>query len=192
MVDPIVKRVFAAWSPFYDAGIFQRIFFRRVHAAVRRQLPASSNLVLDLGCGTGQLLADVCERFPTARALGVDISGEMLAVAARRLGRAATLIRADVSALPVASGSADLVLSTIAYHWYPEPVLALAEARRVITSDGRFLLACLVAPFDATLGHVRLATERTTRARLIAAGFAVDGTVHVVPRVAVFRCRPAP
>jgi SAM-dependent methyltransferase len=41
--------------------------------------------VLEIGCGIGRLLAPMCERFPEV--WGGDVSGEMIAQAARRLGQ---------------------------------------------------------------------------------------------------------
>jgi SAM-dependent methyltransferase len=41
--------------------------------------------VLEIGCGIGRLLAPMCDRFPEV--WGIDVSGEMIAQAAKRLGR---------------------------------------------------------------------------------------------------------
>ena len=70
--------------------------------------------MLDLGCGTGQLTADLA-RFGSARVVGVDLSHDMLRQAAER---APERVRANVYALPFADGAFDLVTSSISYHFY--------------------------------------------------------------------------
>jgi S-adenosylmethionine-diacylgycerolhomoserine-N-methlytransferase len=69
--------------------------------------------ILEVGCGTGRNLRQLGRRFPRARLWGVDLSGDMLAVAARKLQGLAprvTLIQAAYDR-PVGEGPGfDLVL----------------------------------------------------------------------------------
>src|SRR5688572_25619896 len=121
--DRLVRFLFRVWSPIYDNPLFQKPFYRRVHRAVLEALgPARPRAIVDLGCGTAQLTADLRSRFPGAAVIGADLSAEMLAAGRARLGAAApALIRADVYALPLRTASIDLVTSTISYHFYREP-----------------------------------------------------------------------
>ncbi|TMI23485.1 class I SAM-dependent methyltransferase [Candidatus Bathyarchaeota archaeon] len=67
-------------------------------------------IVVDVGCGTGNLLERVGKR--SEMGVGIDISLRMLFKARARLGRGrAELIRADSKALPIKSASADIVLA---------------------------------------------------------------------------------
>ena len=54
------------------------------------QIPHGS--VLDVGCGTGELLREVGLRFPETARTGLDLSANMLAVAREKLGGAAALM----------------------------------------------------------------------------------------------------
>jgi len=185
MVARRVQRIFRAWSSFYDSPILQKPFYRRVHAAVMDQVTAPRSL-LDIGCGTGQLLGDLVQRFPAARAIGVDLSRDMLAIARRRLEPRTALLCCDVYALPLADHAVELATSTISYHWYLEPERALAEIHRVVAPGGRFVLATMVSPVRTVIRNVRLTTVRETTGQLTAAGFRVERVTRVRPLVAVF------
>jgi predicted RNA methylase len=76
-------------------------------------LPAVADIgagrrVVDLACGDGEWLAAAAERWPGARLEGVDIDGVAVAAARRRLGRRASVRRADGLRVPIAA--ADLVV----------------------------------------------------------------------------------
>src|SRR5687767_11084252 len=87
--DRFVKLLFRVWSPIYDHPLFQRPFFRRIHAAVLDAIDVTTpapRALLDLGCGTAQLTRDLASRFPGAAVVGADLSGDMLRTARRHLG----------------------------------------------------------------------------------------------------------
>jgi malonyl-CoA O-methyltransferase len=188
--DP-VQRLFRAWSRFYDQPVLQRLFYRRVHAAVLRLIDDAAvtpRVVVDLGCGTAQLTADLASRFPAATVIGADFSDAMLAAARRRSGSAApALVRANAYELPLPDDSVDLLVSTISYHWYLEPARALAEIRRVVTPGGRFVLATLASRgIGGVVARQRWVTPTQHGADLRAAGFAIVAQARVVPAVRVF------
>lgn len=187
--DRLVEYLFRLWSGIYDQAIFQKPFYRRVHRAVLGALDASdprAREILDLGCGTGQLTADLAARYPAAHVTGLDLSADMLAVARRRLTNP-SLLRANVYALPLASSSIDLVTSTISYHWYLEPHRALAELRRALRPGGRLILATLATLiFRGIVARTRMVPASEHLDDLRRAGFIVDATYRVRPAVHVF------
>ena len=94
--------------------------------------------VLDIGCGPG-----VAARVAAARGAvvtGVDPADVMLRVARRddRHG-AVTWKRGAAEALPVPDRSCDVVWSLATVHHWPDLDGGLAEVRRVLRTDGRFL-----------------------------------------------------
>jgi SAM-dependent methyltransferase len=106
--------------------------------------------VLDLGSGAGHSALACADG--AACVIGVDLTPEMVA-AARRLAqeRARTNVRfepGDVEQLPFEDQSFDRVITRYAFHHFPRPAVALAEARRVLRTGGLFLLADSVAPED--------------------------------------------
>lgn len=109
--------------------------------------------VLDLGCGPGHTALALASS--AAHVTGVDVTPEMV-VLARDLARQRRVTNvsfeeADVSVLPFAEASFDLVTSRFAGHHFGEPAKALMEARRVLRPGGRVLLVDTVAPEDPGL-----------------------------------------
>lgn len=76
--------------------------------------------VLDAGCGTGRLTADLLEALPRGRVVGVDLSQNMLGQAREHLsgqsGDRVTLVACDFLHLPFAQ-IFDGIVSTAAFHW---------------------------------------------------------------------------
>ena len=73
--------------------------------------------VLELGCGTGNLTIRINERFPNAKVMAVDLSGESLKVCRSRLCNPnVRLVRADLRELDFQRESFNLVVSSIAIH----------------------------------------------------------------------------
>lgn len=189
MRDALVDLLFRIWSPIYDSPLFQRPFYRRVHARLLAALDgAEPRRVIDLGCGTAQLTADLASRFPQSLVAGVDLSADMLRAARRRLGHAAPpLVNANVYALPFADESIDLITNTASYHWYIEYRRALAEIHRVLRPGGQFLLATLTDTLLwRMMGQVRIVSAAETRTDLETAGFRVVRSERIRPWVTLF------
>jgi ubiquinone/menaquinone biosynthesis C-methylase UbiE len=115
-----------------------------VEAAIVKSMTARpiENL-LDAGTGTGRMLELLA---PYARrAVGVDVSPEMLAIARDRLLRGDfknTQVRlADTYRLPFGADAFDAVLFHQVLHYLDDPGAAVAEAARVMAPGGRLLIA---------------------------------------------------
>jgi ubiquinone/menaquinone biosynthesis C-methylase UbiE len=92
--------------------------------------------VLDVGCGTGHLLAALRDRGERLSLTGVDISDAMLAEAAGRLGDHALLRRAPAERLPFGEGAFDAVVTASSLHYWRAPDRGLAEIARVLAVGG--------------------------------------------------------
>jgi ubiquinone/menaquinone biosynthesis C-methylase UbiE len=101
--------------------------------------------VLDIGCGTGELLARL-EEWQPAHLAGLDISANMIAAAREKLGPQVDLHVGDAESLPWPDGSFDLVTCTNSFHHYPDPTRALAEIKRVLIPGGWLVLADIALP----------------------------------------------
>src|SRR5579863_8637271 len=77
-------------------------------------------VVLDAGCGTGRLTADLLEALPRGRVVGVDLSQNMLGSAREhlspQLGNRVALVACDLLQLPFLQAF-DGIVSTAAFHW---------------------------------------------------------------------------
>lgn len=110
--------------------------------------------LLDIGCGTGSLLRALGERHARMRLTGIDADPRVLHDAHDKLSAAgvrAALVLAFAQDLPFASGSFDVATSTLIFHHLSTDAkrAALAEIRRVLTPEGRFLLADFGRPQTA-------------------------------------------
>ncbi|WP_188659212.1 ArsR/SmtB family transcription factor [Sphingomonas metalli] len=133
----------------------------QVEAAMAEVLgPAPIGTLIDIGTGTGRMLELFAGRADAA--LGIDRSSEMLRLARAKLaGSANTELRqADLYALPMTDGAADLAIIHHVLHFAAAPGAAIAEAARVLAPGGRLLIVDF-APHDreelrARDAHVRL------------------------------------
>lgn len=109
----------------------------RVLTALLHTLETSD--VLDLGCGTGRnfkLFRDRNARTVT----GVDLSPEMLHVAARKAGKNTRLLRADVCDLPLPDRSVDFVVASLMASYVSELCALANEIRRLCRSDATVIV----------------------------------------------------
>jgi ubiquinone/menaquinone biosynthesis C-methylase UbiE len=105
------------------------------------------NTVLDCGAGTGSTALLAARRVGAGgRLVLLDLSPGMLAVARSKvatagLQRQITLVLGDMTALPLADGSFDVVLSTYSMCPLGEPVQGALELYRVARPGGRIGIA---------------------------------------------------
>jgi ubiquinone/menaquinone biosynthesis C-methylase UbiE len=110
--------------------------------------------LLDLGCGRGAVLIAGARRLPAGHAVGADLwskeqSGNspeatLANAAAAGVADRVEVRTADMTALPFADGSFDVVTSALAIHNVPSPegrYRALDEAMRVLRPGGQLLVA---------------------------------------------------
>ena len=179
----VVRGRRAATAQQYFAGVAERWDqVRSLHAADEVVEAAICELladsphrsILDVGTGTGrmlQLLGADTDRID--RAVGLDNSHSMLAVARANLERAELrhigLRQGDVYSPPFEPASFDLVVIHQVLHFLDHPARAVAEAARLLTPGGRLLVVDL-----APHGVEFLRTEHRHR-RLGLAPHTVEG-----------------
>jgi methionine biosynthesis protein MetW len=101
-------------------------------------LPGGESL-LDIGCGDGELIERVAQRY--GRIVGADISPSVVQSAARRRGAMARWLTLDASRpLPFDDGSFDAVISLSTLQYLFDPAAFLDEAHRVLRPGGRLVV----------------------------------------------------
>jgi SAM-dependent methyltransferase len=115
----------ALWGPFADPA-------RRALVAATGVGPGTR--VLDVGCGSGELLALLADA--GARVAGADVAAGMVALT-RRAVPAADVRVASAEALPWPDDAFDVVTAVNVLHVADDPEAALAEAARVVAPGGR-------------------------------------------------------
>lgn len=93
--------------------------------------------ILDIGCGVGSIE----ERLRGYEIIGVDRSAAMVRAAKRRV--AASFVVGDATMLPVRESSVDVVFFVATLEFIPDLEAALAEATRVIDTDGTLVALLL-------------------------------------------------
>jgi ubiquinone/menaquinone biosynthesis C-methylase UbiE len=114
-----------------------------VEAAVSELIGAGRiGALLDLGTGTGRMLQLLAPR--AERAVGVDASHAMLAVARANLERAGLarveLRQGDIHALPFGRGSFDVVIVHQVLHYLDDPARAIREAAAALAPGGQLIV----------------------------------------------------
>ena len=137
------ERFFAEHADRWDEIRSLHVPEREVEAAIlARAGDGPFRAMLDIGTGTGRMLELFASRYE--RALGVDLSPAMLAVARANLERAAidhARVRlGDVMHLPVLRDSFDFVVIHQVLHFLDEPARAIAEAAGALSPGGRLLI----------------------------------------------------
>jgi ubiquinone/menaquinone biosynthesis C-methylase UbiE len=110
--------------------------------------------VLDLGCGPGQILVMMKQRWPGMQITGIDAGPAMIEKARSDAKDAGVEITYDVlrigpqgdARLPYDNASFDLVTCNSVIHHLTDPVGALDEIARVATPDGAVLVRDLQRP----------------------------------------------
>lgn len=178
---------FEANADQWDAIRGLHVAEEQVEAAMARVLGAGEiGRLIDIGTGTGRMIELFGERADTA--LGIDRSSEMLRLARAKLserGIAAELRQADLYALPLGDGEADVAILHHVLHFAQQPGAAIAEAARVLDGSrpggGRLLIADF-APHDreelrSRDAHTRLGfSDDQIAGWFAAAGLSLDRT----------------
>lgn len=101
--------------------------------------------ILDLGAAEGAGSRVLAKHYRGSRVLSLDLSGGMLAVGRRKRSRFARIreLQADAAAIPLASGSIDLIVANQLLPWIDQPERVFAELRRVLRKEGLLAFATL-------------------------------------------------
>jgi ubiquinone/menaquinone biosynthesis C-methylase UbiE len=138
MADPVVAEYAKAAQRYDEKWAFY------VEATTRetlRRLPMTPTArVLDVGCGTGELLRRLRAKYPAAVLAGLDPVAEMLAVAGDKLSGQEDLRVGYADSLPWHAGTFDVVVSCNMFHYITHPVDALQEMARVLRPGGALVL----------------------------------------------------
>src|SRR5690606_17268863 len=101
---------------------------------------AAPQSVLDLGCGTGFCSRQLQQRWPAATLLALDLALPMVAHTRNNVPAVLPLC-ADAEALPLASESIDLVVSSLAIQWCSHYDSLFRELARITRPGAAVLLS---------------------------------------------------
>jgi ubiquinone/menaquinone biosynthesis C-methylase UbiE len=118
-----------------------------------RAQPRAGEKILDVACGTGVVARSASRRMLHGNVTGLDLNKGMLAVAQTQVSEGAPIDWIEGSALdlPFPAGKFSLVFCQLGLQFFPDPVRALREMRRVLSPSGRVALS-VYSPIERTPG----------------------------------------
>lgn len=142
-------------------GLLDRMYRPIARAVVEAADLRNGEAVLDVGCGAGATTFEAAWRVgPTGRAVGVDISPALLALARRRAGEdgleGVDFLQADAQTHAF-KADFDAIVSRFGVMFFPDPVAAFANLRAALKPGGRLAFACWRGPEDNAIATVPLA-----------------------------------
>ena len=183
----------------WDATTYHRVANPHVDwgQPVLARLPlAGDETVIDAGCGSGRLTAELLDRLPRGHVIAVDRSAAMLGEAERHLaplyGDRVSFVRADLDRDRLDGLQADHIFSTATFHWVTDHARLFRALHDVLRPGGHLVAQCGGGPNIARVrqridtlvqaepsvrglagwpGPWTFATPAETDARLAGAGF---------------------
>ena len=141
------------WDRMQEGYLVARDERFAVIARLVRETQGEAPCILDLGCGTGSLMAVLLEAIPGAQVLGLDLDPTLLPLAEKRLSAFGSRGRVDLadltrkSWLDLVTGPVNAAVSATALHWLSPDQLAVlySQVAGLLSPGGIFLNADHVA-----------------------------------------------
>lgn len=133
-------------------------------AGITLAAPKPGERVLDIGCGSGTTTLKLAALVvPSGEAVGIDISGPMLAVARKRAAEikaSARFIEADATDYKFESESFDLAFSQFGVMFFAGPAVSFRNVHKAMKQGGRLVFVCWRGPFENPWSAVPEAAAR--------------------------------
>jgi SAM-dependent methyltransferase len=203
----------ACCSPADDVGVFGASLYAgsgedvpdaAINASLGCGIPTAvadlheGETVLDLGSGAGaDVLISAHRVGPTGKAIGLDMTDEMLELARANATKAGVanveFVKGYLEDMPLGDGTVDVVISNCVINLSGDKPQVIREAARVLRPGGRFAVSDVIADPDmdeqtradmaAWTGCVAGALTETEFRRILAAAGLHDVEIHETHRV---------
>ncbi len=161
------------------------LYGERFSTAAMLALLGGDYLVADLGCGSGNLSADLAPH--VKQVIGVDNSTAMLKAARKRTAELGNVEvrKGDLAELPIDTGFCDSALMVMALSYLAEPQKALGEMARILRPGGRGVIVDLLPhdrdDFRRQMGQASAGFDAKTLQRMMGEGGFTNVNVRALP-----------
>ena len=125
----------------FFAGKIDSIYYS---ALTKMDLKGSAHVILDAGCGRGDLIKLLSREYSNSKIIGIDYSKDSVKIAKETLRdeQNIEILHADITFIPIKSNSVDYIFCLdIVEHLYPEQLnKAVKEMRRILKTGGKILI----------------------------------------------------
>ncbi len=196
-------KIWNFWADKYDKLWVQKYSLRPTRKYI---LNAVSKIyqndiinILDLGCGSGQLINELYGNFNNIEITGIDFSEKMLE-SSKVKNPNARHIKLDVDELYKLKGNFDIIICTHSLPYYKEPGKVIKELSRLLKDNGRILMGFasgnnfydkfVLSFVKLTTGHANYPSDKNFK-ELIDSYFQIENLKIIkekffMPRIAVY------
>ncbi len=154
------------WADKYDKLWVQKYSLKPTRnyivKALSKYIKNDGIKVLDLGCGTGELIFELTNKFNNLEVTGIDFSEKMIEISKKR-NPSAKHLKMDASELNVLDSKYDIIVCTHSMPYYKEPKNVFKHLNNLLSDEGKLLIG--FASGDSIydkfiLGFVKLTTGK--------------------------------
>lgn len=154
------------WADKYDKLWVQKYSLKPTRnyivKALSKYIKNDGIKVLDLGCGTGELIFELTNKFNKFEVTGIDFSEKMIEISKKR-NPSAKHLQMDASELYILDSKYDIIVCTHSMPYYKEPKNVFKHLNNLLSDEGKLLIG--FASGDSIydkfiLGFVKLTTGK--------------------------------
>jgi ubiquinone/menaquinone biosynthesis C-methylase UbiE len=139
------KNNFNKQAEIYDESSDGKFVAPMYGEIISRIISEKPKRLLDLGCGTGNVLKRLKEDKEIALS-GLDLSENMIETAKKNVGERAELKVGDAEYIPWNDETFDVIVCNASFHHYPNPEKVLLEMKRVLKKNGTLIIGDPTCP----------------------------------------------